>query len=183
MPSTQTWSEGNGANAGTETTSRGESNWKNIDDSTTAYSSSPVVAGTNSFHKVQAVKFAGTFNTLSSLSFYANTAQPLDAASSSANTRVKASILSSTTGATPSTTAIAGAYNNSTGDIPTSAGTLTANFVATSTWTSAFAAGTATLTASAAGYSQPLRTQLLTGPSCAPGDIATVTITASWTES
>lgn len=183
MASTQTWSEGNGSNAGTETTSRAESNWKNIDDSTTAYSSSPITAGSNSYHKVQAVKFGGTFNTLSSLSFYANTAQPADSASSTANTRVKASVLTSTTGATPATAAIAGAYNNSTGDIPTSAGSLTANFVATGTWASAFAAGTATLTSSTAGYSQPLRTQLLTGASAAPGDISSVTITASWTES
>jgi len=171
MASTQTWSEGNSTNAATETGSRAECNWKNIDDSTTAYSSSPITAGNNSFHKVQALKFAGTFNTLSALSFYASTAAP------GTGLTVKASILSSTTGATPSTTSIGGS------DIPTSAGSLTANFIATSTWASAFAAGTATLTASAAGYSQPLRTQLLTTGAAAPGDIATVTITGSWTES
>ena len=171
MASTQTWSEGNGSNAGTETTSRAECNWKNIDDSTTAYSSSPITAGNNSFHKVQAVKFAGTFNTLSSLSFYASTATPATGCT------VKASVLSSTTGATPSA--------SSTGDsnIPTSAGSLTANFIATSTWASAFAAGTSTLTSSSAGYSQPLRTQLQTTGSAGPGDIPSVTITASWTES
>lgn len=171
MASTQTWSEGNGANAATETTNRAEMNWKNIDDSTTAYSASPITAGNNSFHKIQAVKFAGTYNSLSALSFYASTAAPGTGLS------VVASVRSSTTGATPATTA--------TGDsaIPTSAGTLTANFVATSTWASAFAAGTTSVTASAAAYSQPLRTQLQTTGSAAPGDITSVTITASWTES
>lgn len=167
MASTQTWSEGNGASAGTETASRAECNWKNVDDSTTAYSSSPITAGNNSFAKYQAVKWGGTFNTLSALSFYASTATP------GTGLTVNASVRSS--GTTPATT--------STGDspIPTSAGTLTANFTGT-TWATAFAAGTTT-TGTVNTYSQPLRTQLATTGSAAPGDITSVTITASWTES
>ena len=180
MPSTQTWEEGNGTNAGTGTDSRGEANWKNIDDSTTAYSSSPITAGNNSYSKYQAIKFGGgTFNSLSSLSYYASTATPLDNASGSGHLTVVASVITAASPATPTTTA--------TGDsnIPTSAGTLTANFVHTNTWSSVFASGSSTggPNDATAWFGQALRTQLQTTSSCAPGDIATVTITAQWTES
>lgn len=177
MASTQTWSEGNGTNAGTETGSRGEVNWKNIDDSTTAYSSSPITAGQNSFTKYQAIKYAGTFNSLSSLSYYASTSAPLDNASGAGNLTVTGKVITAASPATPSTSA--------SGDsaIATSAGTLTANFIQTSTWTSVFATGTATAGSTTPVYGQALRTQLQTAGATAPGDIATVTITAQWTES
>jgi hypothetical protein len=166
MASTQTWSEGNGTNAGTETTSRAEANWKNVDDSTTAYSSSPITAGNNSFTKYQAIKFGGTYNTLSSLSYFGSTAAP------GTGLTVKAAVV--TSGTTPSTTA------SGDSNIATSAGTLTANFTAT---TLGYAAGTATSSASAVVYGNALRTQLQTLGTAAPGDIASVTITAQWTES
>lgn len=61
MSATFDWQESNGAGE-TITTGRTETNWKNIDDSTTAYSSSPVVIPSNSFDKWQFGKFTGTFN-------------------------------------------------------------------------------------------------------------------------
>lgn len=71
MAATYDWQEDNGAATGnpakgtTRTTARSEVNWKNIDDSTTAYSSSPITAGSNSYEKFQFGKFTGTFNQIS----------------------------------------------------------------------------------------------------------------------
>lgn len=181
MASTQTWSEGNGTNAGTETTSVTNVNWKNADSPDTgggsAYSANPITAGQNSFTKYQAIKYAGTFNSLSSLSYYASTSAPLDNASGAGNLTVTGKVITAASPATPATSL--------SGDsaIATSAGVLTANFIQTSTWTSVFATGTATAGATTPVYGQALRTQLQTAGATAPGDIATVTITAQWTES
>jgi hypothetical protein len=46
----------------TRTANRTEFNWKNIDDSTTAYSSSPITAGNNSFDKNIFGVFTGSYN-------------------------------------------------------------------------------------------------------------------------
>ena len=64
MAATFQWYESNGAGE-TGTADRAEANWKNIDDSTTAYSSSPITAGLNSFEKWMYGKFSGTFNQIS----------------------------------------------------------------------------------------------------------------------
>lgn len=164
MASTQTWSEGNGANAATETASRTEANWKNIDDSTTAYSSSPITAGNNSFTKYQMVKFAGTWNSLSALTYKVSTAAPGTGLS------VVASVV--TSGTTPATTASGDAAASTTGT--------SANFTSSSF---GYAAGTSSSTASGTMYTNAYRTQLQTTGSAGPGDIASVTITATWTES
>lgn len=66
------WGESNGAGE-TITLDRAESNWKNIDDSTTAYSSSPIAAGSNSYSKWMFGKFSGTFNQISA-GLFAHTA-------------------------------------------------------------------------------------------------------------
>lgn len=164
MASTQTWSEGNGATAGTETTSRSEDNWKNIDDSTTAYSSSPITAGNNSFTKYQMVKFGGTWNSLSVLTYKVSTNAPGTGLS------VVASVV--TSGTTPSATA--------SGDSAASTSGTSANFTSSSF---GYAAGTSSTTAGGTMYTNAYRTQLQTTTSAAPGDITSVTITASWTES
>lgn len=170
MASTQTWSEGNGTNCGTETGSRSEANWKNVDDSTTAYSSSVITAGSNSFDKVQAIKYGGTFNSLSSLTYKVSSNAPGTGLS------VVASVISASP-RTPATTA--------TGDSAASTSGTSANFVHTNTWSSVFAAGASTGGPNDATsfYGQAYRTQLQTTGSAAPGDISTVTITATWTES
>lgn len=163
MASTQTWSEGNGASAGTETTSRAEANWKNVDDSTTAYSSSPITAGNNSFTKYQAIKFGGTYNTLSGLTYKVSSNAPGTGLS------VVAAVV--TAGVTPATTASGDAAASTTGTA--------ANFTTT---TLGYAAG-ASSTTSNPTYGNAYRTQLQTTGAAAPGDISTVTITATWTES
>lgn len=164
MASTQTWSEFNGASAGTETGSRGEANWKNIDDSTTAYTASPVTAGANSFTKYQALKFAGTWNSLSALTYKVSSNAP------STGVSIVASVV--TAGATPSTSA--------SGDAAASTSGTSANFNSSST---PYGAGTASTTAGGTMYANAYRTQMQTTGSAGPGDIPSVTITATWTES
>lgn len=63
MAATFTWQRSHGA--GETITTATEVNWKNIDDNTTAYSSSPITAGNNSFEIWLAGKFSGTFNQIS----------------------------------------------------------------------------------------------------------------------
>src|SRR6185369_10041100 len=53
---------GSPAKGTTRTTGMTDNNWKNIDDSTTAYSSSPITAGNNSYERWMFGKFSGTFN-------------------------------------------------------------------------------------------------------------------------
>lgn len=163
MASTQTWTEYNGASAGTATTSRTEANWKNIDDSTTAYSSSPITAGNNSFGKYQAILFAGTYNTLSSLTY------KIDNNSPATGVTIVGSVV--TAGVTPATSA--------TGDSLLSTSGLAANF---NTGATPFGTGTTTTTTNPC-YGNALRTQLQTTSSASPGDIGARTITAAWTES
>src|SRR5947209_4831844 len=77
--STFEFEEDNGAATGspakgtTRTAARTEANWKNIDDSTTAYSSSPITAGNNSYEKWQFGHFSGSFNQISA-GLFAHTA-------------------------------------------------------------------------------------------------------------
>lgn len=166
MASTQSFSEGNGASAGTETTNRTEMNWKNVDDSTTAYSSSVITAGNNSFTKYQAIVFAGTWNSLSALTVKVDNNSP------QTGVTINGAVVS--TAATPSTTASGDGLMSTTG--------AAVNFTGT-TWATAFAAGTATASGGGTKYTQPLRTQLATTGSAVPGDIASRTFTWQWTES
>lgn len=168
MASTQTWSEFNGASAATETTNRAEANWKRVDDSTTAYSSSPINStnNENSMTKYQALKFAGTWNSLSALTYKIDNNAPATGLS------IVGAVV--TSGTTPSTTA--------SGDSAMSTAGISANFNNSIT---PYGAGTSSTTAGGTMYAQALRTQLQTTSSYAggPGDIATRTITATWTES
>ena len=76
MASTFIWSEDNGAQAvGASGANRGATrtfgvsnvNWKNADDTTTTYSSSPITAGNNSYNKYQFGVFSGSFNQISNV--------------------------------------------------------------------------------------------------------------------
>lgn len=168
MASTQTWSEGNGANAATETGSRTEANWKRVDDSTTAYTSSPINStnNENSMTKYQMIKFAGTWNSLSALTYKIDNNAPATGLS------IVGSVVSA--GTTPSTSASGDSAMSTTG--------LSANFVSS---TFGYCAGTSSSTASGTMYAQALRTQLQTTSSYAggPGDIVSRTIAAQRTES
>lgn len=175
MASTQTWTEYNNvATVATETGARGESNWKNIDDSTTAYSASPVPAGANSFGKYQALKFAGTWNSLSVLTYKIDNNAP------ATGVTIVGAVVSAWTA--PATSATGDSAMSTTGaavQFGTSAFTPLANPT-----TGPFStAGGSSTTAGGTMYANALRTQVQTTVSAAPGDIASRTITASWTES
>ena len=117
--------------------------------------------------KYQAIKFGGTYNTLSSLTYKIDNNAPATGLS------IVGAVVAA--GTTPAVTASGDAALSTTG--------LAANFLASSTLI--YGAGTATSTASAAAYGQALRSQLQTTSAYAggPGDIVSRTITATWTES
>lgn len=169
MASTQSWSEFNGASAGTETTGVTACNWKRNDSATqTDYSSNPINStnNENSMTKYQAVKFGGTWNSLSAGSYKIDNNAPATGLS------IVGAVVSA--GATPSTSA--------SGDPAMSTTGASANFNNSST---PFGAGTSSTTAGGTMYAQALRTQLQTTSSYAggPGDITSRTITFTWTES
>lgn len=168
MASTQTISEGNGASAATETASRTENNWKRIDDSTTAYTASPINSSNNenSMTKYQMLKFAGTWNSLSALTIKIDNNAPATGLS------IVGSVV--TAGTTPATTA--------SGDSALSTTGLSANFTSSSF---GYAAGTSSSAASGTMYTNALRSQLQTTSSYAggPGDIVSRILTWTWTES
>lgn len=169
MPgSTQTISEWNGVSPGTETASRAEQNWKAVDDSTTSYAVSPINStnNENSMAKIQAVKFAGTWNTLSAGTVKIDNNAPATGLS------IVGSVLTAYT--QPTRTA--------TGDSAMSTSGLSFNFNSSTT---PFGAGTSSTSAGGTMYAQALRTQLQTLSTYAggPGDITSRTITYAWTES
>jgi hypothetical protein len=116
--------------------------------------------------KYQAIKFGGTYNSLSALTYKIDNNAP-----ATGLTIVGAVV---TSGTTPSTTLSGDSAMSTTG--------LSANFTAT---TLGYAAGSSTSSASAVVYGNALRTQLqtLNTYNNGPGDITSRLITATWTES
>lgn len=178
MPATFAWGEDNGTQTGsplkgtTRNMSRTERNYKNIDDSTTAYSSSPITAGNNSFSKYQFGFFSGTYNQILNGKWSAHTSP---AGALATGLTLKGVVTS--TYATPSTAANAALTTDFTTAVAIASGS-TVNFAVTGPEA---ASPTATL-ASGGGYTQYLVTQLQTTVSAAAGDMATVTETLQYDE-
>jgi hypothetical protein len=174
MSATFEFNEDNGAATGspskgtTRNTAVTQVNWKNVDNVATAYSSSPITAGNNSYTKYQFGKFTGTFNQISA-GLWAHTAGTL-------GTGLTLKGVVTSTYATPSTTTNASLTQNMTTAISIGSGQ-TVNFSTTGP-----EAASPTSTLSAAGYSQYLATQLQTTGSAAAGDTATVTLTLQYNE-
>ncbi len=152
----------------TRTAARGEGNWKNVDDSVTAYTSSPVRAGNNSFDKWQFGRFTGAFNEISN-GLWAHTAGVLGA-----GLAVKGAVTSTYT--TPATTANAALSVDMTPVIAIGSGQPVLFH------TTGPEGATPTPTLTAAGYTQYLPTQLQTTVSAAAGDIASVALTLEYDE-
>lgn len=173
MAATFEYNEDNGASTGspakgtTRNTAVTNVNWKNVDDVATAYSSSPITAGNNSYIKYQFGKFTGTFNQISA-GLWAHTAGVL-------GTGLTLVGKVTSTYATPATTAMAGS-TDMTSVIAIGSGAT----VLFHTTGPEGASPTATL--SAAGYTQYLASQLQTTGSAAAGDTATVTLTLQYNE-
>ena len=174
MAATFEYNEDNGAATGspakgtTRNTAVTQVNWKNVDDVATAYSSSPITAGNNSFTKYQFGKFTGTFNQISA-AVWAHTAGTLPTGCT-----LKGVVTS--TYATPATTANAALTVDMTTAIAIGSGQ-TVNF---STVGPEGASPTSTLTA--AGFTQYLATQLQTTGSAPAGDIGSQTLTLRYNE-
>jgi hypothetical protein len=153
----------------TRTAARTDNNWKNIDDSTTPYSSSPVVAGNNSFDVWQFGHYTGTYNQILN-GLWAHTATAF-------GTGLTLKGIVTATYTTPSTTANATLTTNMTSAIAIGSGAAV-QFGATGPEATGKAASTAVNPA----YSQFLVTQLQTTVSAAPGDSASVTLTLQYDE-
>lgn len=178
MAATFAWGEDNGTQTGsplkgtTRNTSRTERNYKNIDDSTTAYSSSPITAGNNSFSKYQFGIFSGTYNQVLNGKWSAHTSP---AGALATGLTLKGTV--SSTYATPSTTANAALTTDFTTAVAIASG-LTVLFAVTGPE----AAGAASTLSSGGGYTQYLVSQLQTTVSASAGDMATVTETLQYDE-
>jgi hypothetical protein len=174
MPATFEFNEDNGAATGspskgtTRNTAVTQVNWKNTDDVSTAYSSSPITAGNNSYTKYQFGKFTGTFNQILN-GKYAHTAGTLGT-----GLTLKGTVTS--TYATPATSANAALSTDMTTAISISSG------LSVSFHTTGPEGASPTTTLSAAGYTQYLATQLQTTTAAAAGDTATVTMTLQYDE-
>lgn len=174
MAATFEYNEDNGTQTGsplkgtTRNTAVTQVNWKNTDDVATAYSSSPITAGNNSYTKYQFGKFTGTFNQISA-GLWAHTAGTL-------GTGLTLKGVVTTTYATPATTTNASLTTNMTSAIAIGSG------AAVSFHTTGPEGASPTTTLSAAGYTQYLATQLQTTGSAAAGDTATVTLTLQYNE-
>lgn len=175
MAATFDWIESNGAGE-TPTTARTEVNWKNIDDSTTAYSSSPIVGGNNSFEKWQYGKFSGTFNQVLN-GLYAHTAGTFGTGLTLKGQKAMAADADRLAYATPSTTANANLTFDETGTTAIGSGRAVW-FGATGPANSGKAASMTTNPC----YTNYLTSQLQTTGSAGAGDTATATVTLQYDE-
>jgi len=189
MPATFTWCEDNGTATGSPvhgTTRTGFSsgsatdmNWKTVDDCTnnggTAYSSAPITvpaSGSNySMPKYQYGKFSGTFSTISSAKWSADTAQT---GSLPTGVTLKGTVTS--TYATPATT-------NSSFGTDFSSVVAVGSGLSVNMATSGPENASPSSTLSAAGYTQYLATQLVVASTTTtPGDTPTITGTLQYNE-
>lgn len=69
MSATATWYERNGVAGSTTDTAVDNCDWKNTDNATASRADYPIVAGANSYHKNNFVKFTGSFNNISNVKF------------------------------------------------------------------------------------------------------------------
>lgn len=151
-------------------------NWKNVDDTGTAYSSSPITAGNNSYEKWQAGHFSGSFNQILN-GLFAHTAGALGTGLTLKGQPTMTADGDRLTYATPSTTTNASLTTNMTSVIAIGSG-IAVWFGATS----ANASGKAASMTTNPCWTNYLVTQLQTTGSAAAGDTATVTLTLQYDE-
>lgn len=175
MAATFEFDEANGAGE-TITHGRAESNWKNIDDSTTAYTASPITAGNNSFDKWQYGHFSGTFNQILG-GLWAHTAGALGAGLTLKASPTMTADANRLAYATPSATTNANLSYDATAVIAIGSGKAVW-FGATGPANSGKAASMTTNPC----YTNYLTTQLQTTGSAVAGDTATVTMTLQYQE-
>jgi hypothetical protein len=170
------------ANGAGQTLSSGITNvnWKNIDDTTTAYTAAPITAGSNSFEKWQFGFFHGTYNTISN-GFFDHTSGVLGTGltiSGMASMTTSGLALVYTTPSTTKNANLTKDYTSVNASFPTSAPIV---MFGPSGPDKTYAKQAST-TANPA-YTNYLTTQLLTSASAGAGDTATVTFTLRYDES
>lgn len=184
MAATFEFEEDNGAQTGsptqgtTRTAARTDVNWKNIDDSTTTYSSQPITAGANSFDKWTFGHFSGSYNQISA-GLFAHTAGAFGTGLTLKGAPACTSTGTALVYTTPATTANANLTKDMTSAVAIGSG-VQVQFTATGPQNSASSSATST-TANPA-YTNYLTTQLQTTTSAAPGDTTTVTLTLQYNE-
>lgn len=151
-------------------------NWKNIDDTTTAYSSSPITAGNNSFTKYQYSDLSGTFNSVGTMLFSANVVNTTGAAGSALATGLTLKGVVTATYATPSASTNAALTTSYTAGGPAVGSGATVLLGTTGPNNAASAS------ISAAGQSQYFPTQLQTSSAASAGDISTIYIAVQYNE-
>lgn len=167
---------GSPAKGTTRTAAITETNWKNIDDATTAYSSAPITAGSNSYDVWNFGHFSGSFNSISA-GLFAHTSTALGTgltlkgcpACTNDGTRLLYT--------TPATTANTNLTVDMTSAIAIGSG-VSVCFGATGPE----ATGKATSMTTNPCYTNYITTQLQTTSSAAAGDTATITITLQYNE-
>jgi len=179
MAATFDWQADTGAATGspakgtTRTTGITDNNWKNIDDSTTAYSAAPITAGANSYERWVFGKFSGTFNQILA-GLWAHT---LTAFGTGLTLKGAPAGSSQLTYTTPSTTANSNLSTDMTTAISIASGVLV-EFGATGPE----ASGKATSMTTNPCYTNYLTSQLQTTSGAAAGDTANVTLTLQYQE-
>ncbi len=182
MAATFAWDEDHGAATGspakgtTRSTGVTEVNWKNIDDSATAYSSSPITAGNNSFEKWQFGHFSGTFNQVLA-GLFAHTLTAFGTGLTLKGTPACTGDGDRLLYTTPATTANANLTTDMTSAVAIGSGVAVC-FGATGPE----ATGKATSMTTNPCYTNYLTTQLQTTGSAAAGDTAQVTMTLQYSE-
>lgn len=167
---------GSPAKGTTRTSAQTDTNWKNIDDATTAYSAAPITAGNNSFEKWIFGHFSGTFNTILS-GLFAHTATAFGTGLTLKGPAACTGDADRLLYTTPSTTA----NTNLTVDMTTAISIGSGVGVCFGA-TGPEATGKATSMTTNPCYTNYLATQLQTTISAAAGDTANVTLTLQYQE-
>lgn len=182
MAATFDWNRDTGTQTGsptkgtTRTTGITDYNWKNTDTVGTAYSSSPITAGNNSFEIWNFGKFTGTFNQISA-GLFAHTSTAFGTGLTLKGTPACTGDGDRLLYTTPSASANANLTTDMTSAIAIGSGVAVC-FGATGPE----ATGKATSSTNATTYTNYLTTQLQTTSSAAAGDTATVTLTLQYNE-
>lgn len=182
MAATFDWQGDTGTQTGsptkgtTRTTGLTNTNWKNIDDDTTAYSSAPITGGNNSFEKWLFGKFSGTFNQILS-GLFAHTSGAMGTGLTIKGTPACTGDGDRLLYTTPSTTANSNLTTNMTTAISIGSGVAVC-FGATGPE----ATGKATSMATNPCYTNYLTHQLQTTSSAAAGDTTSATLTLQYQE-
>lgn len=176
------WDEDNGVSTGSPAkgTTRNHNvtdvNWKNVDDIATAYSSSTITAGNNSYTKYQFGHFSGTFNQILS-GLFAHTATAFGTGLTLKGPPATTADGDRPLYATPATATLAALSVDMTSAIAIASG-VAVFFGATGPEATGKAA---TMTTNPC-YTNYLPTQLQTTSGAAAGDTATVTLTLQYQE-